>query len=126
LEAMQRLREQERQAQAARVSGLHDTYLESQAGGDRRYVSLALGIHYLEASPRLALQYLSSAALSSKADDVLLPIVRYYLAEAKFRAGAYKEAVGLAEDLLLRSDRGDAWRKQVQSLLIESLAALGE
>ena len=119
------MREQERARSYSTTSDLHASYLKSTIDHDKRLLSLALGARYLDKNPRLALQYLVSAELDCPVNDTLLPMIRYYLAEAKFRGGAFSEVVDLSKSILSR-EFGDAWVKRVQSLLIESLYASGD
>ena len=125
LEFINKMREQERARSYSTTSDLHASYLKSTIDHDKRLLSLALGARYLDKNPRLALQYLVSAELDCPVNDTLLPMIRYYLAEAKFRGGAFSEVVDLSKSILSR-EFGDAWVKRVQSLLIESLYASGD
>ncbi len=122
---MDQLRADEWSAQDVRVQALHQTYGDSGDAKDKRLVSLALGVNYLESNPRLALQYLTSAELASRETEALMPIVRYYLAEAKLRAGAPADAVKIA-DSLMSKEPGPAWSKRLYGLLIESYSQLGD
>ena len=119
LSLMEQLRSDEWAAKDTRLQTLHQTYLASDNQKDHRLVSLALGVNYLDSSPKLALQYLSSAELACRPDDEVLPIVRFYAAEAKLKAGAYLEAAKIGEDLL-KEDLGAAWDKQIYGVLIEA------
>ena len=68
LSLMEQLRSEEWAAKDNRVVGLHDSYFDESDTRQRRMVSLALGVNYLESSPKLALQYLSSAELDDLFD----------------------------------------------------------
>ena len=125
LEFINKMREQERARSSSTTADLHASYLNSTVDHDKRLISLALGASYLDKNPRLALQYLVSAELDCPANDPILPMIRYYLAEAKFRGGAFSEVINLSKSLL-STEFGDAWVKRVQSLLIESLYASGD
>ncbi len=119
LDLLERLKVESKEVRADHIAALHESYLNGTADKDKRLTSLALGVHYLDTNARLAMQYLSSAELATKDDDPLRPVVRYYVGQAKFRAGAYAESAKLAEELLAR-DLGDAWKRRVYGLLIES------
>ncbi len=122
---MDQLRADEWSAKGVRVQGLHQSYVDLSDAKDRRIVSLALGVNYLDSNPKLALQYLSSAELASRENEALMPIVRYYLADAKLRAGSPGDAVKIAEALMAK-EPGNAWSKRLYGLLIESYYQLGD
>lgn len=103
----------------SRLGGLHESYLGMSASRDRKLVSLALGVHYLERNPRLALQYLTSAELACRDTDPVLRIVRFYLAQARLKAGAYQEAMALAAELI-EGQPGAYWSKQLYAIQIEA------
>lgn len=124
-EVIEDLKQQQLEAEQKRIDGLHGSYLSTGVAHDRKLTSLALGVHYLETNHRLATQYLSSAEMSCRANDVLLPIVRFFLAQAKFRAGAYTESVLILADLL-EGQPADAWRKPIFGLLIENYFEAGD
>ena len=119
------VRGSERATAVAKVGDLHKSYEGATDQTERRLLALALGVGYLEASPRLALQYLSSAEQASTVADPLLPMIRYYLALALFQGGAYQSSSQIAK-ALLNVVKGDVWIKRVRSLLIENLYALGD
>lgn len=122
---MDQLRADEWNAKGARMQGLHQSYVDLADAKDRRIVSLALGVNYLESNPKVALQYLSSAELASRETEPLMPIIRYYLAEAKLRAGAPTETIKIAEALMAK-EPGPAWTKRLFGLLIESYYQIGD
>jgi len=104
---------------------LRQRYAGSAVSPDRKLVSLSLGVHYLETSPRLALQYLTSAELACADDSPLLPIVRYYEAEARLADGGFAEAALIAEGLLA-DNLGPGWERLVYGVLIESYFGSGQ
>lgn len=124
-ELMDRLRNRDAEDQEKRLIGLYDSFSNASASQDRKLLSLGLGVHNLEGNARLALQYLSSAELSCREDDPLLPIARFYKAEAQLKLGAYNESARIAADLL-KKELGDVWDKQIYSILIESLHETGD
>jgi soluble lytic murein transglycosylase-like protein/outer membrane protein assembly factor BamD (BamD/ComL family) len=127
VDLMERLKAEDMAAQVEQLTGLHDTYSQSMASADKRLVSLALGVNYVEVNPRLALQYLSSAELATREGDPLLPIIRFYVATAKFRGGSFAESAELAARLLAQDPPlGDAWARLLFGIQIESLAETGE
>jgi soluble lytic murein transglycosylase-like protein/TolA-binding protein len=125
VELMQYLRDQVAQSLEKRLSGLYDSFSNASDAQNRKLLSLSLGVHNLDGNARLALQYLSSAELSCKDDDPALPIVRFYKAQAQLKLGAYNEAAAIAQELL-KKELGDAWDKQIYSVLIESLHETGD
>ncbi len=119
VDLMHKLKATESEGHEKRLAALYEAFASSTAAGDRKLLSLALGVHNIEPNPRLALQYLSSAELSCKDDDPLLSIVRYYKAEAQFDLGAFADAARIAQGLL-NKELGDAWDKKIYNILIES------
>ena len=115
----------DRATTAAQLSDLHRLYEGTKTLADRQLLGLALGVRYLDSSPRLALQYLSSAEQASSSTDSLLPMIRYYLAFALFQGGAYQTSAQMAKSLLAGA-QGDVWVKRTHSLLIENLHAMGD
>jgi len=122
LEFINKMRSQERARQLSFTVDLHATYAQVKNEREKLLLALALGVQYMDKNPRLALQFLTSAELGLASKDPLQPIVRYYLAEAKFRGGSYKETIEILRNLSIH-EFGDAWNKRVQSLLIESYNA---
>lgn len=125
LEYLEKMRSGELERREARLEDLHATFVNPDGQHDRKLVSLALGVHYLERSPRLALQYLSSAEVACRENDPLLGIVRYYLAQVRLKSGAYQESMKLAAGLIEKS-YGAFWGKFFYSVLIEAAYAAGD
>lgn len=122
---MEKLRVEEYEHDRERFDALQDAVQASGEDGDQKLASIALGVHYLPSNHKLALEYLASAEKSCREQDQLLPIVRFYLASARYRAGSFKEAAAMAESLL-QSDLGDNWKRGVYALLLDSLQESGD
>ncbi len=125
LDFINKMRSQERARQLSFTVDLHANYSQAKDEYEKRLLALALGVQYMDKNPRVALQFLTSADLGLTAKDSLHPIIEYYLAEAKFRGGSYKETIDILRSLSIH-EFGDAWNKRVQSLLIESYHADGD
>jgi soluble lytic murein transglycosylase-like protein len=125
LEFINKMRSQERARQLSFTVDLHANYAQVKNEREKHLLALALGVQYMDKNPRLALQFLTSADLGLAPKDPLHPIVSYYLAEAKFRGGSYRETIEILRNLSTH-EFGDAWNKRVQSLLIESYNAAGD
>lgn len=124
LGVLEGFKQQHLEAERARIIDLHGSYLSSGAERDRKLMSLALGVHYLESDHKLADQYLSDAIKATDVGDPLMPIIKFFLAQAKLKSGAYEDSVGLLEGLLL-DQPNDAWRKAILGFLIENHFAAG-
>lgn len=116
---MELTRSDEHAAVAKRLEDLHGSYQTMTLSGDRRLVTLALGVQYLDRNPRLALQYLTSAELACRDGEPLLPIIRYYLAQVRLKSGNYKDAMTTASDLL-EKDVGSGWSRLLFATEIEA------
>lgn len=83
----------------ARITDLHRSFLNTTLDQDKKIISLSLGVHYLESSPKLALQYLTSARLICDEKDPLFPMLTYYLGVAKLKTGSPEQAQNFANQI---------------------------
>lgn len=118
------LRTAQLESPKASIKALEELFNNSKQPRDRLVAALALGVNHSESSPRLSMQYLSSAELQARGNDPLMPIIRFHKAQTKFRAGSYEAAVTDIESLL-KGNLGKGWESQAFSILIESYYKLG-
>ena len=119
LKALKELRATSRDMPKEDIKVLEDKFNTSKDAKERMIAALALGVQFTPSNPKLALQYLSNAELQARNGDGLLPIIKFYKAGAKFKAGAYDAVVQDLEGLM-RRDLGKGWESQAFSMLIES------
>ena len=119
INVIQTLKKRHLESEKERILSLQDSYLSKSLSNDRRLVSLALGVHFLETDFNLADQYLTDAAKVTAEEDDLVPIIRFFLAQAKLKAGLFSDSATILENLLARQTN-NAWRKVILGFLIEN------
>ena len=108
-----------------RIEELQGTYNLSTDRKDRKIAALALGAHYILDSPKLALQFLTSAKLLTNKDDQVSHIVDFYLAAAMLRLGNYEGSAQLSTQLA-KNKNASAWLEKIVPMQIEALFQTGK
>lgn len=116
---MSKMRQQRLIDQSERLEAFKGKNLNLTSADDKKLQALGLGASYLSDNPRQAITHLSSAEAAASPDDALLPVIRFFLAEAHFNAGSFTEAVKILEGML-NANFTDPWKRKAFDLLIDA------